>query len=118
MYSPANILAAILTLVPFFIAAFFPALLTRLTDSLSTTARLLLPTVLVGPYMLVTLSSGNFSLRWLVFYALLFPAISVLLYQASKAGPTQQGNWRDFLVLIALGLSVDLRWFEPAWPPR
>src|ERR1019366_1402043 len=26
------------------------------------------------------------------------------------------GNWRDFLVLGALGLAVDLRWFEGAWP--
>ena len=26
------------------------------------------------------------------------------------------GNWRDFLVLGALGLAGDLRWFEGAWP--
>ena len=26
------------------------------------------------------------------------------------------GNWRDFVVLAVLGLAVDLRWFEPAWP--
>ena len=32
--------------------------------------------------------------------------------------PTQRGDWRDFLVLVVLGLAVDLRWFEPAWPPR
>ena len=28
----------------------------------------------------------------------------------------QSGNWRDFLVLAVLGLAVDLRWFEAAWP--
>ena len=28
----------------------------------------------------------------------------------------QRGNWRDFVVLLALGLAVDLRWLEPAWP--
>ena len=28
----------------------------------------------------------------------------------------QHGNWRDFLVLAVLGLAVDLRWFQPAWP--
>ena len=32
--------------------------------------------------------------------------------------PTQRGNWRDFLVLAVLGLAVDLRWFEGAWPPH
>jgi membrane protease YdiL (CAAX protease family) len=118
MYSPAIILAAILTLIPFFTAAFFPSLLTRLTDSLSTAARLLLPVILTVPYILVTLSSGNFSLRWLLLYALLFPAIAALLHQARNIDPAQKGNWRDFLVLITLGLSVDLRWFEPAWPPH
>ena len=30
--------------------------------------------------------------------------------------PAQHGDWRDFLVLFVLGLAVDLRWFEPAWP--
>ena len=30
--------------------------------------------------------------------------------------PGQRGNWRDFVVLLALGLAVDLRWLEPAWP--
>jgi membrane protease YdiL (CAAX protease family) len=118
MFTPANILAAILTLIPFFIAAFVPSILTRLTDSLSTPTRQLLPISLVIPYILVTLSGGNFSLRWLIFYALLFPAIAALLHQARSADPEQHGNWRDFLVLIALGLSVDLRWFEPAWPPH
>jgi len=28
----------------------------------------------------------------------------------------QRGNWRDASTLLALGLAVDLRWFEGAWP--
>ena len=32
--------------------------------------------------------------------------------------PEERGDWRDFLVLAVLGLAVDLRWFEPAWPAR
>jgi hypothetical protein len=40
----------------------------------------------------------------------------LLLKQAAQADPDQHGNWRDFLVLAALGLAVDLRWFEGAWP--
>ena len=43
-------------------------------------------------------------------------AIAWLLAQAAQADPEQRGNWRDFLVLGALGLAVDLRWFEGAWP--
>ena len=30
--------------------------------------------------------------------------------------PEQRGHWLEFLVLLSLGLSVDLRWLEPAWP--
>ena len=35
---------------------------------------------------------------------------------ARVADPAHRGTWRDFLVLAVLGLAVDLRWFEPAWP--
>jgi hypothetical protein len=50
---------------------------------------------------------------------LLLPVIvSWLLYRAGVADPAQRGDWRDFLVLAVLGLAVDLRWFEPAWPPH
>ncbi len=40
---------------------------------------------------------------------------------AAAGGETRRscgrhGNWRDFVVLAVLGLAVDLRWFEPAWP--
>ena len=38
--------------------------------------------------------------------------------QAGRADQSanQRGNWRDFLVFAMLGLAVDLRWFEGAWP--
>ena len=36
--------------------------------------------------------------------------------QASVADPEQRGNWRDALILLTLGLAVDLRWFDSAWP--
>jgi hypothetical protein len=49
-------------------------------------------------------------------YALLPVAAATLLWQATRTDPDQHGNWRDFLVLAALGLVVDLRWFEGAWP--
>jgi membrane protease YdiL (CAAX protease family) len=43
-------------------------------------------------------------------------AISCLLLRAAAADPNQRGDWRDGFILLLLGLAVDLRWFESAWP--
>jgi membrane protease YdiL (CAAX protease family) len=63
-------------------------------------------------------------------YALLPVAVAALLAQANRADPpvqpepaaadlsVQRAAWQDFLVLAILGLAVDLRWFEGAWPPH
>jgi membrane protease YdiL (CAAX protease family) len=118
MFTPAIIIAALLTLAPFLAAAFFPKHLATLTESLSPNLRLLAPAVLCIPYILVSLSGGIFSWRWFALYALLPVAITVLMQQARRIDSAQHGNWRDFLLLATLGLSVDLRWFEHAWPPH
>jgi uncharacterized protein len=114
---PPVILAALLTLVPFFWAAFCPQSL-RLAGRMPVWLRLLAPALLGIPYALVSGSSGLFRWTWLALYTLLPVLISVLLYQASLADPEQRGDWRDLLILAFLGLAVDLRWFEPAWGPR
>lgn len=80
--------------------------------------RLLCPSVLCVPYLLVACSTGTFHWSWLALYAMLPVALSILMWQAGRVDPEQRGNWRDFLVLATLGLAVDLRWFEPAWPPH
>lgn len=49
-------------------------------------------------------------------YAALPVAVACLLIQARVADTQGRGNWRDWLVLLLLGLAVDLRWFESAWP--
>jgi uncharacterized protein len=118
MLSPAIIIAALLTLLPFLAEAFFAGSLARLTQSLPRTARLLGPAVLCVPYALVAYAAGIFRWDWFALYALLPVAVSILLWQARDADPGQHGNWRDYLVLVTLGLAVDLRWFEPAWPAR
>jgi membrane protease YdiL (CAAX protease family) len=110
------LIAALLTLLPFFAAAFFGDLIARRADALPTSVRLLRPVVLSAPYALVTRSAGTFRWGWFALYALLPVAVATLLWQAKAADPNQRGNWRDFLVLATLGLAVDLRWFEPAWP--
>ena len=57
-----------------------------------------------------------FSWKWCALYAALPVAIAWVLGRAAIADPEQRGNWRDAIVLLTLGLAVDLRWFERAWP--
>jgi CAAX protease family protein len=112
---PPVVVAALLTLLPFLFAAFWPIKI-QAASRLSLTVRLVRPAVLCLPYAIVAVSYGQFRWSWFALYLLLPVAISWLLYRASVADPAQHGDWRDFLVLFVLGLAVDLRWFEPAWP--
>ena len=116
--SPVIVLAAVLLLIPLLGAGFFPSFVGRLADRPHSWARSLLPALLAVPYVLVALSAHIFRWGWFALYALLPVAVGVLLGQARRADPEQCGTWQDFLVLAALGLAVDLRWFEPAWPPH
>lgn len=75
------------------------------------------PVVLVVPYLLIAASRQIFEWNWCVLYAVLPIAIAWLLARAAAADPGQRGNWRDWFILLLLGLAVDLRWFEGAWPP-
>jgi hypothetical protein len=119
MITPANLIAALLTLIPFLGAAFFPQCLAWGVRRLPLWAKLLAPASLCASYLLVACGAGVFRWGWLALYAALPVAIADLLEQARRAdsGPLgQRGNWRDYLVLATLGLAVDLRWFEGAWP--
>jgi uncharacterized protein len=111
------VLAALLTLLPFLLAAFWPRAV-PLARQLPLRLRLLAPALLGIPYALVAESTGVFHWHWLSVYTLLPVSICLLLYGASLADPEQKGGWRDFFILAVLGLAVDLRWFEPAWGPR
>lgn len=115
MLPPLVILAAVLALVPYLAAAFFPQCL-ALPGKLPKAVLLLLPALLCVPYILVACSAHMFRARWLLIYAVLPVVIAALLDRARRADPDQRGDWRDFLVLVVIGLAVDLRWFEPAWP--
>ena len=116
MFTPANLIAALLTLAPFLAVAFFPQAIGAWVRRFPTWAQLAAPAVLCVPYLLVACGAGIFRVQWLALYALLPAALAILLWQATRTDPGQHGNWRDFLVLAALGLAVDLRWFEGAWP--
>jgi membrane protease YdiL (CAAX protease family) len=111
-------IAAVFTLIPFFAEAFFAGCLRKFAQSLPKPTRLLAPAVLAVPYALVASAYGIFHWSWFLLYASIPVGISILLWQAQQVDSHQRGNWRDLLVLTVLGLAVDLRWMEPAWPAR
>jgi uncharacterized protein len=78
--------------------------------------RILLPVVCVLSYAFLATSHSMFAWRWFTLYAILPVVLAALLTFAAAADPEQRGTWHDALILLALGLAVDLRWFESAWP--
>jgi membrane protease YdiL (CAAX protease family) len=79
-------------------------------------ARIIFPAVGVLPYVLVSVSQHIFRWEWFALYSGLPIVIAWLLKRAADADPEQRGDWRDAIILLALGLAVDLRWFDSAWP--
>lgn len=116
LVTPAKLIAALLTLIPYLAVGFFPASVAAQVRAWPIWMRYACPAVLVIPYLLVTLGAGVFRWEWFALYAMLPVAIALLLGQAARVDAGQRGNWRDSLVLAVLGLAVDLRWFERAWP--
>jgi uncharacterized protein len=78
--------------------------------------RILIPVALALPYVGVAASQHMFRWQWFALYATVPIGVAWLLGQAATVDPEQHGNWRDLLILLTLGLAVDLRWFESAWP--
>jgi membrane protease YdiL (CAAX protease family) len=116
LITPANLIAALLTLIPYLAMAFFSAPVTAQVRAWPIWMRYGCPAALAIPYLLVASGVGVFHWEWFALYALLPVAIALVLDEAARVDAGQHGNWRDFLVLAVLGLAVDLRWFESAWP--
>lgn len=114
--TPANVIAALLTLMPLVAAAFFARRVEGCARRLPGWAQIVCPAALSVSYVIVTCAAGQFRWGWFAMYALLPVAVAGLLWQAMRKDEQQRGNWRDFVVLATLGLAVDLRWFEGAWP--
>jgi membrane protease YdiL (CAAX protease family) len=110
--------AACLTLVPLLAVAFFGEWIVRQSERLPTWVRVVRPAVLCVPYVLVSSAGGMFRWTWLLVYALLPVVVAGLMLDGKRVDPELRGTWREFLVLAALGLAVDLRWLERAWPPH
>jgi hypothetical protein len=78
--------------------------------------RIVFPALFVLPYAAVSISQHALSWKWFGVYAGLPVLVAWLLDRAAAADAEQRGNWRDGMILLALGLAVDLRWFDSAWP--
>lgn len=115
IFLPVIVFAGILALIPYLIAAFLPDRISGCARRLPAWAQIAVPALLVVPYMLIALTVGEFSLLWCALYALLPPAIALV---ARQAPINEHTIWPQLIILAVLGLSVDLRWFERAWPPH
>lgn len=116
--SPAVLAAALLLLFPLLFVGFFPLRARVWLTGLTAWQLAGVAASLVSGYGLVTTAFHQFSAAWCVLYLGLAGGAVGLLTQARRVDPEEFGDWRDFVVLGLLGLAVDLRWFEPAWPPR
>ena len=108
------ITAGLWALVPVLAFGFAGDQIIRLCQKLPVLFRLILPALFGIPYALA--GSQWDRAHWLVIYFGLPVVVAILLWHAGQNDPQQRGNWRDFAVLLVLGLAVDLRWLEPAWP--
>jgi membrane protease YdiL (CAAX protease family) len=112
---PLIIVAAILTLIPYLLAAFLPDRISDCARRLPSWAQIAVPALLAIPYVLVSCDSGAFNPFWCALYALLPPAIALIVRLAPQ---NDRIICPQLIILAILGLAVDLRWFERAWPPH
>jgi uncharacterized protein len=78
--------------------------------------RIAAPAVFVVPYVVLAQSQQIFRWDWFALYLGLPVVMAWMMERAAAADPEQRGNWRDALILLTLGLAVDLRSFDSAWP--
>ena len=114
--TPGAIVALVLELAPAVYFGLAAESVAQAVQRWSAAARTVFPALCVLPYILVSTSQHIFRWKWFALYAGLPVAIAWLLGQAAVADPEQRGNWRDAIILLMLGLAVDLRWLDGAWP--
>jgi membrane protease YdiL (CAAX protease family) len=109
--------AAVLALAPVVVFGFCGSL-PRRVRALPRPVQIGLPALLSIPYLLATAPLGWFRWERFALYLLLPPVVAAVLALVTALDPEQRGHWLEYLVLLSLGLAVDLRWLEPAWPRR
>jgi uncharacterized protein len=115
-FTPLELAAEAFLLFPLLALAFFGEQFSRALRRFPLPVRLGLPVLAEIPYYLVTHSSGNFRWSFAAIYGLLPVVLVILIWDASRLDPQQRGDWRDFLVLLILGVVVEFKLFERAWP--
>jgi len=108
--------AEIILLFPLLALAFAGDRFARAVNRLPQTARVAIPALAVIPYLLVTHAAGVVRWSFAGLYAVLPVILAALLWYAAKHDPEQRSHWGDFVVLAVLGIVVEFRLFEPAWP--
>jgi len=114
--TPVAIAVLVAELVPAAAFAFAGEAVARSIGRWPRVLRVLVPGLLVLAYAVTAVYEHILLWKWLILYATLPILMAWLLDQAAKSDPEQRGNWRDALILLVLGLAVDLRWFDSAWP--
>lgn len=114
--TPVGVAALVAELAPAVLFGCAAGRVARTVQGWPTVLRLGLPALLAAPYAMVSVSAHLFQWTWFTLYAALPVAIAWLLERAARADREQRGDWRDAFILLLLGLAVDLRWFESAWP--
>ncbi len=114
--TPAAVAALALELAPAVLFGCAAERVARAVQRWPVALRVGLPALLVVPYTIVSIGAGTFQWTWFALYLILPVAIAWLLMHAAQTDPEQRGDWRDAFILLVLGLAVDLRWFEAAWP--
>ena len=114
--TPVVIAVLVAELVPAAAFGFAAERVARAIERWPMPVRVALPALLVVPYVVIAATQHIFRWQWFALYAALPVVMAWLLARAAVADPEQRGNWRDALILLTLGLAVDLRWFDVAWP--
>src|SRR6266853_711642 len=110
-FTPLELVAEAFLLFPLLALAFFGERFRRAVTRFSLPARLGLPILAAVPYYLVAHSSENFRWSFVGIYAVLPVILVILLWDASRRDPEPRGGWRDFLVLLILGVVVEFHLF-------
>ena len=111
-------MAATLLLLPALAFAFAGRQVMRGVNRLSASGRISIALLAAVSYYLAARATPEFRWWFVALYAGLPAMLVVLLWHARELDPEQLGNWRDFVVLAVLGLVVEFRLLEPAWPEQ
>ena len=114
--TPIDIVVLAVELIPALVFAFAAERSAQAIAKWAVALRIAAPAALVVPYAILAAAHHSLRWDWLLAYTVLPVVMAWLLERAALVDPEQRGNWRDALILFVLGLAVDLRWFDAAWP--